>query len=804
MSINYVPITDLAHLDNVSDETIIPVGDSGSVYAIKVSDLKLYCEANAEGLETLSNYLKAAISGPLAANSGDDMTNQEKVYVYTGTTTADYTNGHWYYYDETSNPPAWADGGVYNAAAINTDTSLSVTGMAADSKAVGDTFARLNSHIADFTEPGINIIDQRRFLENTDWAYDSEQDAYYGALNKLSSSATIFRGLSYNYKASTQYTISFKAKISVSAGTGNGLKVVVKYNGESQINGPILKRNQTTWTTVSYTSTSGQTLDYFSIAYSGGATDIWYIKDLVVREGVSSTYVPYAMSAIDITARDQIADSMPLQPTRDTTDRAVEILNRLKTYGHCELGAGDFYISSLDMPPDSKLSGVGNATRLIKLGADIDANALYLTSDLESISGVSYTPIGYVGTAAQFGTAHLTPRSAYVAATAYKIHVRAQRVGGTPVSEKGLNLRVKYVSDESATYISGTTWMRDGTLGELTYITDSEKTVEYISFSYNNGGTDTWRISECTIAPEDYADGTGTAGYAIKMGHKCVLSDFALLGAEAEITPVATAVATPPANAGRDGIMLQGLNTDSVNDPGKRYYSLRNLFIANFSDSGLKAYGTGYATTSGAVITDVTVRKCGTGFQFNEYAEYNNGTGLRAHFCCVGIMVTGGNNFFASCNFGNNQTNLLMDNTSGGMNNNSHGGFAACAFNHSRGADWESDGGYACRIIKMGSGEVFTDCSFLGGGRIEIVNSFGIVFNGCILWNMKEVYPDVYFTCEGTGTGVTCSVLFIGCKVRNLERLKYRKIGTPSVFFRSVLDSFRGILIDEPPTPISE
>ena len=77
--------------------------------------------------------IKGAVSSPLTATTAAGMTNTDKVYVYTGSETG-YTSGHWYYYDGS----AWQDGGAYNAVAVNTDTTLSVSGQAADAKIAGD------------------------------------------------------------------------------------------------------------------------------------------------------------------------------------------------------------------------------------------------------------------------------------------------------------------------------------------------------------------------------------------------------------------------------------------------------------------------------------------------------------------------------------------------------------------------------------------------------------------------------------------------------------------------------------------
>lgn len=80
---------------------------------------------------------KTDVGSPLVAATAAAMTDTDKIYVYTGSETG-YTAGDWYYY----NGSAWASGGVYNAEAIETDTTLKVSGMAADAKAVGDEFAK--------------------------------------------------------------------------------------------------------------------------------------------------------------------------------------------------------------------------------------------------------------------------------------------------------------------------------------------------------------------------------------------------------------------------------------------------------------------------------------------------------------------------------------------------------------------------------------------------------------------------------------------------------------------------------------
>ena len=77
---------------------------------------------------------------PLLAATVAEMTDEERVYVYTGSEDG-YTAGNWYFYDG----EAWTSGGTYNSAAVQTDATLSVSGTPADAKTTGDVI----HHFAD-------------------------------------------------------------------------------------------------------------------------------------------------------------------------------------------------------------------------------------------------------------------------------------------------------------------------------------------------------------------------------------------------------------------------------------------------------------------------------------------------------------------------------------------------------------------------------------------------------------------------------------------------------------------------------
>jgi len=126
--------------------------------------------------DQLVSIVQQSISTPLSASTADEMTDTSRIYVYTGNETG-YNNGYWYYYDGSE----WLAGGVYNAVTVQTDASLSVAGMPADSSMVG---ARLNnneayismleSQIAELQEAMLNIS-----IDADDLGLEQDEDTYY-------------------------------------------------------------------------------------------------------------------------------------------------------------------------------------------------------------------------------------------------------------------------------------------------------------------------------------------------------------------------------------------------------------------------------------------------------------------------------------------------------------------------------------------------------------------------------------------------------------------------------------------------
>lgn len=128
-----------ARVDNAISEAenAISAAQTAQIGAEMAAQNAQTAEANAEAAVAMA---QTRYGSPLVAHTAEEMAEQNRVYVYTGSETG-YTSGHWYYYNGTE----WADGGVYNAVVVDTDTTLSISGKAADAKETGDQITELKS-----------------------------------------------------------------------------------------------------------------------------------------------------------------------------------------------------------------------------------------------------------------------------------------------------------------------------------------------------------------------------------------------------------------------------------------------------------------------------------------------------------------------------------------------------------------------------------------------------------------------------------------------------------------------------------
>ena len=124
-----------------------------------------------------------AYGSPLTATTAAEMTDKTRAYVYTGSETG-MTAGNWYYW----NGSAWEDGGVYNAVAVETDTSLSIQGRAADAKKTGDEISSLKEDLTSIENMVETTVNNKILGTSLDW-----DTGYISVDNEAKGTTTTYR-----------------------------------------------------------------------------------------------------------------------------------------------------------------------------------------------------------------------------------------------------------------------------------------------------------------------------------------------------------------------------------------------------------------------------------------------------------------------------------------------------------------------------------------------------------------------------------------------------------------------------------
>lgn len=257
--------------------------------------------ANAD--TTLSNQITAlqgTVGSPLVASTVVDMTDTTKVYVYVGSETG-YTSGNWYYYNGT----AWVSGGIYNAVAVETDTTLSVSGMAADAKATGDQITDLNENLNSIDEAlgkhehSTNYLNPNEIISDTQINANGLEETYTGRNSS---------GWIPAKKGDTIYFSGINADGALISVTGISMLRLAWYNSSKTFIGA------TTWAN-SYTITADN-VAYIRFTYVNSTT-IASTRRLAIMFTMPTNvvdvmpYIEEGYEIVDSTARNMIRQVIP-------------------------------------------------------------------------------------------------------------------------------------------------------------------------------------------------------------------------------------------------------------------------------------------------------------------------------------------------------------------------------------------------------------------------------------------------------------------------------------------------------------
>lgn len=277
---------------NKIEQGIVDKVDKVNGKTLSTNDYTNEDKAKLNGLESQIDHLESLVGSPLVASTAADMTDEDKVYVYTGSETG-YQSGNWYYYNGTT----WTSGGVYNSVAFETDDTLSTQGMAADAKKTGDELLDLKE---DLSEMQTELM-QPDFADITN-ALTTVGNGYYqsptesGITSWHADSSTITYSLSV--KAGETYKI-----------TGYNYYQCYLYFARNPLSMPSVYKvyPNTTSTAILYTDvftveydgtlyfgTQVSKLDYFSVK-----KQVYVKKDFALTETVSSANLFDTTTAVD-------------------------------------------------------------------------------------------------------------------------------------------------------------------------------------------------------------------------------------------------------------------------------------------------------------------------------------------------------------------------------------------------------------------------------------------------------------------------------------------------------------------------
>lgn len=161
-----------------SEEKAKTSADAAKVSETNAAKSENVASSSATQAAQSAKEAKAYVGSPLVANTVSAMTDQTKIYVYTGSESG-YTAGNWYYH----NGSTWVSGGVYNSSAVNVDKTLTQDGYAADAKVTGDAVSSLKGDLEDIAKsitsknllnPNRVTIGKRMYVDGSVHELDSD------------------------------------------------------------------------------------------------------------------------------------------------------------------------------------------------------------------------------------------------------------------------------------------------------------------------------------------------------------------------------------------------------------------------------------------------------------------------------------------------------------------------------------------------------------------------------------------------------------------------------------------------------
>ena len=249
-----------------------------------------------------------------------------------------------------------------------------------------------------------------------------------------------------------------------------------------------------------------------------------------------------------------------------------------------------------------------------------------------------------------------------------------------------------------------------------------------------------------------------TNGYCIKIQKYNTISNLKIEGSRSSISV---------SNEGtRTGILFAANHdgTEGETASESECCMIDNVWITNFSNSGIKCHNTSDNIRRGVYATNMYIISCWRGINIDYFSEFNKFTNICISACNIACVNNGGNNVFTACTFHATTIGFYIDGT---KRNAAHGTINGCTFCHIG-----SGTGIAFKGDDIASGFIIANCQFWYNS-IEINRSQGVVFDGCVFG--RGITTDNPASCATIIIDGGNLILFNGC-VFNLDETRPPKI----------------------------
>ena len=315
-------ITEVPVLKSINLDDVIPEPTKEAWYAdfqVRIERTLSTAENAVEEAQAVLEQARSFVGSPLVAETAAGMVDTDRIYVYTGSETG-YTSGNWYYYN--TGTSAWTSGGVYNAVAVDTDTTLTIAGKPADAKKTGDEISQIKEGLSEILEP-YNLYDpsdtfiqtnnsgasRNGYTINTDGTITGiRTNGAYGSLFLVNENKTLKAG---------EYTLSCKITLNENAAGNN--RIIATRIGRAASNKLVPmtterggSTNITTsdfvgWIKSTFTLSTDETFAFMVMPNDtvlASSSKPYVISDLQIEYGdVMHDYSPNNNSSIDLYAR---------------------------------------------------------------------------------------------------------------------------------------------------------------------------------------------------------------------------------------------------------------------------------------------------------------------------------------------------------------------------------------------------------------------------------------------------------------------------------------------------------------------